>query len=103
MPVLLRAGVGDAYGLVRPPVHFRKAAAIRSKARAGFHAALGSASCAPGNDHEKVNAHMVGCARISTRGQDLTAQIEALNAAGAETIYREKISGVEPIGLSSPG
>jgi DNA invertase Pin-like site-specific DNA recombinase len=38
---------------------------------------------------------VVGYARVSTRGQDLRAQIEALNAAGAETIYREKISGVK--------
>jgi DNA invertase Pin-like site-specific DNA recombinase len=32
--------------------------------------------------------------RVSTNGQDLTAQIEALKAAGATTLYREKISGV---------
>lgn len=31
--------------------------------------------------------------RVSTAGQDLTAQIEALKAAGAATIYKEKISG----------
>jgi DNA invertase Pin-like site-specific DNA recombinase len=37
---------------------------------------------------------IVGYARVSTRDQDLSAQIEALKAAGAETIYREKVSGV---------
>jgi DNA invertase Pin-like site-specific DNA recombinase len=37
---------------------------------------------------------ILGYARVSTQGQDLTAQIEALKGAGASTIYREKISGV---------
>ena len=35
-----------------------------------------------------------GYARVSTQDQDLSAQIEALEAAGATKIYREKISGV---------
>ena len=37
---------------------------------------------------------IVGYARVSTRDQDLTAQLDALKSADAETIYREKVSGV---------
>ena len=37
---------------------------------------------------------IVGYARVSTRYEDLTAQLDALKSAGAETVYREKVSGV---------
>jgi DNA invertase Pin-like site-specific DNA recombinase len=37
---------------------------------------------------------VVGYARVSTRDQDLTAQLDALKVAGAEATYREKVSGV---------
>ena len=40
------------------------------------------------------NDHPTGMLASAHKGQDLTAQIEALKSAGAATIYREKVSGV---------
>lgn len=39
----------------------------------------------------------IGYARVSTKDQNLDLQIEALEKAGCEKIYQEKISGTQKI------
>jgi DNA invertase Pin-like site-specific DNA recombinase len=46
---------------------------------------------------------ILGYARVSTQDQNLTGQLEALKVAGADLIFKEKISGARGLtGPSSP-
>lgn len=38
---------------------------------------------------------IIGYARVSTEGQDLTAQLEQLNGEGVDKVFQEKASGVK--------
>jgi predicted site-specific integrase-resolvase len=52
----------------------------------------------------KLEAKMaiIGYARVSAQGQDLTAQLDALKAAGAATVYKERLAASVPIVLGAP-
>lgn len=41
------------------------------------------------------NCQLIGYARVSTQGQDLTQQRETLNAMGCQRIFEEKVSGAK--------
>src|SRR5215213_5731968 len=48
---------------------------------------------APASGRNDVSMPVYGYARVSSDGQTLDAQIAQLKAAGAEKVFREKISG----------
>jgi Resolvase, N terminal domain len=43
-----------------------------------------------------ISAMIYGYARVSTGGQSVAAQVEQLTQAGAEKVFREKVSGATP-------
>ena len=47
-------------------------------------------------------AMKVGYARVSTRDQHLTLQLDALRKAGCQQIYEEVVSGARAVPLKSP-
>jgi hypothetical protein len=52
-----------------------------------------SRTCAGYSQKWTANIAIIGYARVSTQDQDFACQVEALKAAGATRIHREKVSG----------